>query len=161
VKKCFYCGEEIQDAVLVCQHCGRDLVASGSVPQKGPKGKDGKTLIKAGVVCLIVLGVAIGLAWMGGLFPTASNQPACAVLPQSVDSPALLVTRDQFDRIVGGMTQEQIFRIIGTPPEQVHIPGERTDDNRVAYRWMNWNGSRLAVVLKDGRLIEKAECGLQ
>jgi hypothetical protein len=55
MKNCQFCAEEIQDAAVVCKHCGRDLVtAPREQPAKPPKKK---TKLTTWVVAIVACGL--------------------------------------------------------------------------------------------------------
>lgn len=91
MKKCGFCAEDIQDAAIVCKHCGRDLKGGASQVQiLQPK----KKTSVAGWGCLTIILLIVGLAIIGSLFGTSTPQRGSA--PTAGSSP--IITAEDMKR---------------------------------------------------------------
>jgi len=72
VKNCSFCAEEIQDAAIVCKHCGRDVPSTNATPAGAlvAGGWTGPTLLAVGLSMLAFLPASpatVGAIAVGGL----------------------------------------------------------------------------------------------
>lgn len=79
MKTCPFCAEDVQDAAIVCKHCGRDLTGEATAaPPAAPPAPAKKKTSPITIGCLIVFIAFIGFGIVGSLInPTPrSSQPA-------------------------------------------------------------------------------------
>jgi hypothetical protein len=110
VKTCPFCAEDIQDAAIVCKHCGRDLAQTAPGVQPSPADQNRKSRERK----WIVLGI-VGAFVVIVLFSMASPSPPTKTLDVrvAVSGTALQVTNTASSDAVGN---EMRVYINGNPP---------------------------------------------
>lgn len=143
--------EQQKAAVLRGEHAAAPEPVA---PARKGRSKGCLIAVIAAVAVLIVLGFIGSKANTGGkaLPPSAGSDATSAA-----DKPAL--TMDGYNRVKTGMTFDQVTAIVGKPSQEMsrnEIAGTET----VMYMWQGSFGANMNAMFQDGKLIQKAQFGL-
>jgi hypothetical protein len=113
-----------------------------------------------------VLAIALSLLGAGAIIYTShqitsifTSHPGRISLPQPAFSRPPVVTQAQYDRILDGMTYEEVRNLNGTSG-QVLSRSNLAGTTTVMYSWANSNGSNMSAMFQNDRLVNKAQFGL-
>lgn len=170
----------------ICRKCGTRISAPPvfDVPvfqelrvPRAPRSSPRETRsVSRGLLAVFAITVVASLAWFGSsqdrmrrlrevLTPMNTTKPSAGFALPSLGKQ--IVTFDKYQRILAGMSYQQVLSIIGAQGEELSssaieaIPGVMPGIKTVMYQWMNSNGSNMNAIFQNDRLVQKAQFALK
>lgn len=134
MKTCPFCAEEIQDAAIVCKHCGRELTTISKPAASSPEPREKRRLWPwlAGAFGLLVF-----LNWIGGQTSTNNGEPLLQITAAKGSTGVSITSRES-----GGLNRCDVTLLDQGNAEWVAVvPGTVSPSQTVSVGWSDFKAS--------------------
>lgn len=152
---CANCQSLNADTAKFCSDCASPLTVASepvatSQTELEPVNQKGVKLL--GAFFLAIIGV-----FVAGMMLTSTSTEKAQATNKMIN---LQVTASHYERMQKGMTLAECNRLIGLQGQEQSRAGDGQYEI-VTVSWVNWTGSNITAMFQGGKMISKAQFGLQ
>ena len=154
MKRCQFCAEEVQDAAIVCKHCGRSLTNDSTHDRKATNPVVIAAVVLGGLALFVYADRFIG--------STIAPQPSAVTEVRRAVAGPSGVTLAQYQALETGMSYAEAVQILGRAGTEISR-GDLANIVTVMYAWEGDGGvgANMNAMFQNDKLVTKAQLGLK